>query len=101
MIRSIGACFGLLAILFGAAAGNVARGVPLDADGNFSMAFFTDFNVRGYVGLLDWYTVSVAVFALVSLWTGAAYGITHVDTAILQGFEKIRTPLLTRGARED
>src|SRR6476646_2700643 len=37
----------LLAILFGAAAGNVARGVPLNADGNFSMAFFTDFNVRG------------------------------------------------------
>ena len=29
----------LLAILFGAAAGNVARGVPLNADGNFSMAF--------------------------------------------------------------
>src|SRR5439155_639288 len=41
----------LLAILFGAAAGNVARGVPLNADGNFSMAFFTDFNVRGHVGL--------------------------------------------------
>ena len=34
----------LLAIIFGAAAGNVARGVPVDADGNFSMAFFTDFN---------------------------------------------------------
>ena len=33
----------LLAILFGAAAGNLARGVPLDAHGNFSMAFFTDF----------------------------------------------------------
>src|SRR5262245_21349701 len=33
----------LLAILFGAAAGNLERGVPLDAQGNFSMAFFTDF----------------------------------------------------------
>ena len=50
----------LLAILFGAAAGNMARGVPLDADGTFSMAFFTDFTARGYVGLLDWYTVSIA-----------------------------------------
>jgi hypothetical protein len=29
------------------------------------MAFFTDFKVRGYVGLLDWYTVSVAIFAVV------------------------------------
>ena len=65
----------LLAIVFGAAAGNVARGVPVDADGNFSMAFFTDFNVRGYVGLLDWYTVSIAVLAAVML---AAHGGTYV-----------------------
>src|SRR5258708_523162 len=54
----------LLAILFGAAAGNVTRGVPLDAEGNFSMAFFTNFGVRGYVGLLDWFTVSIAIFAV-------------------------------------
>ena len=65
----------LLAILFGAAAGNLARGVPLDAEGNFSMAFFTDFSVRGNVGLLDWYTVSVAVFAVVIL---AAHGATYL-----------------------
>jgi cytochrome d ubiquinol oxidase subunit II len=65
----------LLAILFGAAAGNVARGVPLDAQGNFSMAFFTDFNVRGHVGLLDWYTVSVAVLAVVML---VAHGATYL-----------------------
>jgi cytochrome bd ubiquinol oxidase subunit II len=65
----------LLAILFGAAAGNVARGVPLDAHGNFSMAFFTDFRVRGYVGLLDWYTVSIAIFAAVIL---AAHGATYL-----------------------
>jgi cytochrome d ubiquinol oxidase subunit II len=65
----------LLAILFGAAAGNLARGVPLDARGNFSMAFFTDFKVRGYVGLLDWYTVSIAIFAAVLL---AAHGATYL-----------------------
>jgi cytochrome d ubiquinol oxidase subunit II len=65
----------LLAILFGAAAGNLARGVPLDANGNFSMAFFTNFRVHGYVGLLDWYTVSVAVFAAVIL---AAHGATYL-----------------------
>src|SRR5262245_35136524 len=66
----------LLAILFGAAAGNVARGVPLDSSGNFSMAFFTNFlNVRGYVGLLDWYTVSIAIFAVVIL---AAHGATYL-----------------------
>jgi len=65
----------LLAILFGAAAGNVARGVPLDAEGRFSMAFFTNFGVRGYVGLLDWYTVSIAIFAVVIL---AAHGATYL-----------------------
>ena len=65
----------LLAILFGAAAGNVARGVPLDAQGTFSMAFFTDFNVRGNVGLLDWYTVSIAILAVVVL---AAHGATYL-----------------------
>ena len=65
-------CF---AILFGVAAGNLARGVPLDKDGNFSMPFFTNFGVRGKVGLLDWYTVSVAVFAAVIL---AAHGATYL-----------------------
>jgi len=65
----------LLAILFGAAAGNLARGVPLDSQGNFSMAFFTDFGVHGYVGLLDWYTVSIAIFAAVIL---AAHGATYL-----------------------
>ena len=65
----------LLAILFGAAAGNVARGVPVDAQGDFSMAFFTNFNVRGSVGLLDWYTVSIAILAAVML---AAHGATYL-----------------------
>jgi cytochrome d ubiquinol oxidase subunit II len=65
----------LLAVLFGAAAGNEARGVPLDATGTFSMAFFTDFDVRGHVGILDWYTVSVALFAVVIL---AAHGAIYL-----------------------
>jgi len=65
----------LLAILFGVAAGNLERGVPLDADGNFAMAFFTDFKTRGNVGLLDWYTVSVAIFVTLLL---AAHGATYL-----------------------
>lgn len=65
----------LLAILFGAAAGNLARGVPLASDGTFTMAFFTDFTPWGDVGLLDWYTVSVAIFAAVIL---AAHGATYL-----------------------
>jgi cytochrome bd ubiquinol oxidase subunit II len=65
----------LLAILFGAAAGNVARGVPVDAEGNFSMPFFTNFSVRGQVGLLDWYTISIAIFTAALL---AAHGATYL-----------------------
>ena len=65
----------LLAILFGAAGGNVARGAPLDAQGNFSMAFFTNFEAEGHVGLLDWYTLSIAVFGALML---AAHGATYL-----------------------
>ena len=63
----------VLAILLGAALGNVVRGVPLGADGSFSMALFTNFRTKGEVGLLDWYTISTAVFTLVAL---SAHGAT-------------------------
>lgn len=65
----------LLAILFGTALGNVIRGVPLDESGRFSMSLFTDFRASGRVGILDWYTLSVAVFATVLL---AAHGATYL-----------------------
>jgi cytochrome d ubiquinol oxidase subunit II len=65
----------LLAILFGAALGNVIRGVPLDATGKFSMALFTDFTPYGRVGILDWYTVSVALLATALL---SAHGATYL-----------------------
>ncbi|MEO8358985.1 MAG: cytochrome d ubiquinol oxidase subunit II [Vicinamibacteria bacterium] len=57
----------LLPILLGAALGNVLRGVPLDSEGWFSIPLFTDFTAEGAVGVLDWYTVLVGVFALVTL----------------------------------
>src|SRR5262249_46776799 len=37
----------LLPILFGAALGNLLRGLPLDQDGWFSLALFTDFTTSG------------------------------------------------------
>lgn len=64
----------LLAILFGAAIGNVIRGMPLRPDEPLSLPLFTDFGVRGMLGILDWYTVSTAVFTLVCLGAhGASY----------------------------
>jgi cytochrome d ubiquinol oxidase subunit II len=65
----------LLAVLFGAALGNVIRGVPMDAAGKFRMPLFTDFGVRGEVGILDWYTLSVAAFTTTLL---ASHGATYL-----------------------
>ena len=65
----------LLAILFGAAGGNLARGVPIDGQSLFAMAFFTTFRTTGHVGLLDWYTLSFALFAAVMM---AAHGATYL-----------------------
>lgn len=65
----------LLAILFGAALGNLLRGVPLNSDGTFHLTFFTHFGVRGEVGLLDWYTIGVALFFLLVL---TAHGATYL-----------------------
>ena len=68
----------LLAVFFGAAFGNVLRGVPLNAEGTMFMPFFTDFRPYGQVGILDWYTILVAVFAATLL---AAHGATYLATA--------------------
>ena len=64
----------LLALLFGVALGNVVRGVPIDEKGEFTMALFTDFRATGETGLLDYYTVSVGLFAVTLLTAhGAAF----------------------------
>ncbi len=57
----------LLAIFFGAALGNVVRGVPLNADGNFFEPLWTTFTVTDNPGILDWFTVLSGVVALVAL----------------------------------
>ena len=57
----------LLAIFFGAALGNVVRGVPLNADGYFFEPLWTNFRAGTDNGILDWYTVIIGVVALVTL----------------------------------
>jgi len=59
----------LLAIVFGAALGNLIRGVPLNREGYFFVALWTDFLTGPAPGILDWFTVlmglaSVAILAL-------------------------------------
>ncbi len=70
----------LMAILLGAALGNVIRGVPLEQSGFFSGPLFTDFKPGVHPGVLDWYTVLVGVFALFVLaGHGALYLVWKTD----------------------
>ena len=62
----------LLTIFFGAALGNVVRGVPLAADQYFFEPLWTNFRVNHGLsgtnnGILDWYTILTGVIALVTL----------------------------------
>ena len=57
----------LLAVFFGAALGNVVRGVPLDEKGYFFEALWTDFRLGPNSGILDWYTILIGVAALLTL----------------------------------
>jgi len=57
----------LLAILLGAALGNVIRGAPLNEHGWFFSPLWTNLRVEGQVGILDWYTVIVGVAGLLAL----------------------------------
>jgi cytochrome bd ubiquinol oxidase subunit II len=57
----------LLAVLFGAALGNVVRGVPLDADGFFFLPLWTNFQPGTEAGIVDWFTLLSGVAAFVAL----------------------------------
>jgi cytochrome d ubiquinol oxidase subunit II len=72
----------LLCIFFGAALGNVVRGVPLGADEYFFEPLWTNFRVNSGIGgtnngILDWYTVLTGVIALVTL---TAHGSLYIAT---------------------
>ncbi len=73
----------LLAIFFGAALGNVVRGVPLGADGYFFEPLWTNFRAGANNGILDWYTVLTGVIALVTLTAhGSLYIAVKTDAAL-------------------
>lgn len=63
-----------IAVVLGAALGNLLRGVPLEADGYFFEPLWTNFLPGPRPGLLDWYTVLVGLFVSgVFLWHGANF----------------------------
>src|SRR5512146_1674884 len=63
----------LLAVFFGAALGNVVRGVPLGPDGYFFAPLWTTFTVVPESGILDWFTVIMGVVALCTLTAHGAH----------------------------
>jgi cytochrome d ubiquinol oxidase subunit II len=75
----------LMAVILGAALGNVIRGVPLDASGYFNGPLFTHFQPYGQTGVLDWYTVLVGVFAtLVLAGHGALFLVWKTEGPVQQ-----------------
>jgi cytochrome d ubiquinol oxidase subunit II len=62
----------LLTIVLGAALGNVVRGVPLEASGFFTGPLFTNFMPGRNPGVLDWYTVTIALFTFAAISLHAA-----------------------------
>jgi cytochrome d ubiquinol oxidase subunit II len=96
----------LLAIVFGAALGNLIRGVPLNSDGYFFVALWTDFSAEGEPGILDWYTMltglaSAAILALhganyLAMKTGGALYARAVAAAKLLGWLALGSAVLVR-----
>jgi cytochrome bd ubiquinol oxidase subunit II len=58
----------LLAVFYGAALGNVVRGVPIGEEGYFFQPLWTNFSpTNPEPGILDWYTVLTGILALAAL----------------------------------
>jgi len=80
----------LLAIVFGAALGNVVRGVPLDAAGDFFLPLWTNFLPGADPGILDWYTVLCGVTALAVLTLhGSAWLSLKTDGPVHERAERL------------
>lgn len=82
--KVFGGASALLAIFYGAALGNVARGVPLNRDGEFFLPLWTHWGVEGSTGILDWYTVSVGLLAFAALATHGALWVNLKTAGALQ-----------------
>lgn len=63
----------LLTVFYGAALGNVIRGVPLNKEGYFFLSLWTNWRTGAEPGILDWYTVIAGILALVALTVHGAH----------------------------
>lgn len=75
----------LLIIFFGAAFGNILRGVPLQSDGYFFEALWTTFTPVPDSGILDWFTVLMAIVAFLTLM---AHGANYIAVKTMGGLQQ-------------
>lgn len=95
-----------LAFVFGAALGNVIRGVLLNREGYFFVALWTDFFTGPDPGILDWFTVlmglaSVAILAVhganyLAMKTAGDLYARALATANLMGWVALGSAVLVR-----
>ncbi len=79
----------LLAIFFGAALGNVVRGVPLNAQGYFFEPLWTTFTVVPESGILDWFTVLMGLVAFFVLTNHGANYIAYKTEGEIQSRARV------------
>jgi cytochrome d ubiquinol oxidase subunit II len=80
----------LLALFFGAALGNVMRGVPIDANGNFFLPLWTNFRPGPDPGILDWFTITIGVASVAALaMHGALWAVMKSDGALQERVRNI------------
>lgn len=75
----------LVALALGTAAGNVIRGVPLDAQGRMFLPLWTNLSLGGGPAIFDWYTLVVG-FSAVAIFSlhGANYLVAKTDGSMQQ-----------------
>lgn len=95
-----GGASALLTIFFGAALGNVIRGVPLEPSGYFFLPLWSDFGFGSQGvhsaegGILDWYTILVAILAFLTLAQhGARWIVYKTDGALRDRAEDLSRKL--------
>lgn len=74
----------MLALFFGAALGNVLRGIPIDASGNFFLPLWTNFRLSPAPGILDWFTITVGVASVAALAMHGALWVAMKSDGTLQ-----------------
>jgi cytochrome bd ubiquinol oxidase subunit II len=74
----------VLALLYGAALGNVVRGVPLDSNGFFFIPLWTNLQPFPDVGIVDWYTLLIGAAAFAALALHGCYWVALKTDGDLQ-----------------